>query len=104
MTGVNLPEQFWDILSWDKLAHAVVYALQCGLILWGGHRNKAATTLDQRVVIAALLISIAYGILMEVIQYGFFPNRFFEVQDIIANIIGSFIGLYVYRRYFLIKT
>ena len=104
MPGINLPETFWDILSWDKLAHAVVYALQCALILWGGHRAQAAATLNQPLAIIALLISGVYGILMEVIQYSFFPNRFFEVQDIIANIIGSFIGLYVYQRYFLIKT
>ncbi len=103
MPGVNLPETFWDILSWDKLAHAIVYAIQCMLILWGGHKAKAATSLSQRLIIIALTISGAYGILMEIVQYSFFPNRYFEVQDIIANIIGSFIGLYLYRRYFFIN-
>ncbi len=74
------------------------------LILWGGHKAKNASTLNQGLIIIALVISGGYGILMELIQYGFFPNRYFEVQDIIANIIGSLIGLYLYRRYFLIKT
>ena len=48
----------------------------------------------------ALGISIIYGIGMEVVQYTFFPGRFFEIPDIIANIIGSILGLYLFKRFF----
>ena len=35
-----------------------------------------------------------YGVMMEIDAiYSFFPGRYFEVLDIIANIIGSFVGL-----------
>jgi VanZ family protein len=44
----------------------------------------------------------AYGVLMEIMQFAFFKGRYFEVLDIIANIIGSFTGLFVFK-YFINK-
>ena len=45
----------------------------------------------------ALIISILYGISIEVIQFTFFPGRYFENLDILANIIGSFTGLFLFN-------
>ena len=45
-----------------------------------------------------------YGILMEGMQYAFFPGRYFEVLDIIANIIGAIIGLIFFQKFFMSKT
>ena len=43
-----------------------------------------------------LLILIAYGGFIEVSQY-FTPDRCAEYQDIVADIIGAFIGLKIYK-------
>ena len=70
------------------------------MLLLGGFTHNRALALEQKGIIIALGVSIIYGIGMEVIQYTFFPGRFFEIPDIIANIIGSFLGLYLFKRYY----
>lgn len=46
------------------------------------------------------IFSICVGILMEFIQGHYLPGRFYEINDIIANIIGSIAGLVLYQRIF----
>lgn len=41
-----------------------------------------------------------YGILLEFVQWAFFPHRFFEVWDMIANITGSIISYLLYLWWF----
>ena len=98
MGGVNLPASWLDFIALDKVGHLVVYGLFCILLLGGFARNRTRE-LKQNGIIMALGISIIYGIGMEVVQYSFFPGRFFELPDIIANIIGSILGLYLFKRF-----
>jgi len=42
-----------------------------------------------------LLILVGYGIFIELSQY-FTPNRMAEVKDVLADLLGSFIGLKLY--------
>lgn len=95
--SVKVP-RLTNILEPDKLAHIAAYGVMAALLLWGFHRTAG---ISSATMAAAILISALYGISMEFIQYAFFPNRFFEVLDIIANIIGSMLG--VFGLYFLIK-
>jgi len=87
---INLPQTWWDLYSPDKFGHAFVYAVLCWLLIKASQKEVV-----RNAAFLALIISSGYGILMEVVQYSFFPNRFFEVYDIIANISGSFIGLWL---------
>jgi len=43
-----------------------------------------------------LLILVGYGTFIEVSQY-FLPDRMAEMKDILADLIGSFIGLKLYK-------
>ncbi|MEM0991612.1 MAG: VanZ family protein [Bacteroidota bacterium] len=87
--GVNLPSTLSDIIAWDKLAHAFVYLVLCYLI----YHNLIQKTSKKRAKVYALTLSIGYGILMEIVQYSFFPNRYFEFLDIFANIVGSILSI-----------
>lgn len=87
--AVTVP-RFSNLLEPDKLAHAAAYFVLAGFLLWGFHRTVGVSPV---VLAAAIVISSLYGASMEVIQYTFFPNRYFEVNDIIANIIGSILGV-----------
>ena len=49
-----------------------------------------------------IFLVISYGILMELIQNFFFTDRHFEILDIIANIIGSILGVFLFN--FLLKN
>ena len=51
----------------------------------------------------ALLLSIIVGILLEILQIILFFRRFFDFQDLIANIIGAIGGVFL-NKLFSIKT
>lgn len=87
--AVTVP-RFSNLLEPDKFAHAAAYFVLAGSLLWGFYRTVGLSPL---VLAAAIMVSSLYGISMEVVQYTFFPNRAFEVFDIIANIIGSILGV-----------
>lgn len=90
MPKQSLPKIELDLMSPDKLAHALVYMILVVAIYWGLSKNKALNTKN---IIMAICLGSFYGILMEVAQYLFFPGRYFEFLDIIANIIGSIASL-----------
>jgi len=96
--GIDLPESWMDFIAMDKLGHAVVYGALTYLLL-RGFKKEDRTGFAGNTAVSALIISIVYGISMELMQYLFFPGRFFEVYDIIANIIGSIIGRYIFKYF-----
>ena len=87
--GVSLPPDIFELLTWDKLAHAFVYFILCYLL----YSSFSRKTNKRKAIIYAISISISYGILMEITQYSFFPNRYFEFFDIFANIVGSILNV-----------
>lgn len=97
-SSVSLPETFWDILALDKLAHAIVYGILNLLVFHAFFKEKKLTN---KTKVLSILFCSLFGVLMEFIQYTFFPNRYFEVLDIFANIIGIFGSLYIFP-FFLI--
>ncbi|MEZ4988491.1 MAG: VanZ family protein [Saprospiraceae bacterium] len=88
LPGKQLPQVTW-LSSPDKWAHAFVYGvLATGILLsWSPNLH-----LKKRYQLAFLLASL-YGISMEIVQFTFFPGRYFEVWDIVANITGAFVAL-----------
>ncbi|MCB0662355.1 MAG: VanZ family protein [Saprospiraceae bacterium] len=96
VAGINLPERLLDLISTDKVAHFIVYSILTCLYLLGffikGKEIKFYP-LGLFVITAASL----YGVMMEILQYYFFPGRFFEILDIVANISGAFAGFYLFR-------
>lgn len=95
MPGKNLPQiNLGELLEADKIAHVGVYLILTLLIFRGLSRRKR---LDTRNVVWAILISIGYGIFLELGQYYFFPGRYFEFFDIVANIIGSISSLIILK-------
>ena len=79
----------------DKLVHFIFYFVLTILIRTNLKSNQNIFH------IAAIVIAILYGVVMELIQEGFISGRHFDYFDIIANIIGSLGGSCVY--YFLIR-
>lgn len=87
MPGAQLPK--FNLFSIDKLAHAGVYGILTWLLLWGMGRAQPNTPLRPAQVAGAILFATGYGILMEFVQYAFIPGRFYEIDDMIANAVGS---------------
>ena len=86
MPGVQLPN--FSLFTADKLAHAVVYGVLLYLILVGISKVRGQRP-GWWAGVWALLFAGAYGVMMEFVQYAFIPGRFYEVDDMLANIGGA---------------
>ncbi len=95
MGGINLPQSLWEIVAVDKIGHFLVYAILVILLLIGLKKSKL--DLSTKRVTWVLLSCIGYSIMLEFVQLYFFPHRYFEYLDILANIIGCTLGYLVYK-------
>lgn len=87
---VQLPKI--NLFSVDKLGHAAAYALLVWLLLWGiwKFRNREINSLEKFLVFG---FASAYGAFMEWVQGNYFPNRYFEYDDMLANAAGAFLAV-----------
>lgn len=93
----RMPAFSWSNLwSFDKFGHAIFYCIFAYLIMFGLHRQNG-NFFPGRVLLYGVLIASLYGFLMECLQTLFSPSRYFELLDIIANIIGSFTAILIYK-------
>lgn len=96
--GVKPPRIMPDLLEPDKLAHAAAYCVLATLVTWGFARNGYSFW---KAVLWSTLFSITYGVTMELLQYQFFPNRYFKVWDMVANTTGCLISILL--SFYIIK-
>ncbi len=102
-SGIKVPESLSDLTGTDKLGHFVIYAIFSILMLFGVFKIRNAMPSNPNAFLIVIVCSI-YGVLMELMQFTFFTGRYFEVLDIIANIIGSIGGLFVFKYIFNKKS
>lgn len=76
---------FFDIAHLDKLIHIFIFFLLSALFI-------LPTEYSNSKYLIIVLLSSCYGILMEYVQKYFVPNRSFDIWDIVADIIGSFLA------------
>lgn len=82
----------------DKLVHFVFYF---GLVVLAA---KAAKEISKgilkpgKTLIYIVVFAIVYGILIELLQYGFTENRHGDVLDVLANSLGAVTGMLVVKR------
>ena len=87
--GKDLPNSnIWQI---DKVVHFALYLILAYLLF-----ASAANRLHKTQLIL-LAISMIYGFIIECIQDFFLLDRFFDWNDVLANSVGAFIGVVVFR-------
>ncbi len=97
ISGNRLPKIDLGWIQPDKVGHFGVYFIFSVLLYYG---LSPLFSKEKKVALLAIIISALYGIAMEIIQFLFFPGRFFEYLDIIANISGSIGSLIVINYFF----
>jgi VanZ family protein len=104
LPGQVLPQEDWmSKISLDKLIHIGLFA---GLVfLWCGVVKKKEKFFKsvQQIYVWIALGGCVYGILMEIVQKYFIPNRSFDIIDMLADAIGSIIGVVVATKLFVKK-
>ena len=96
MPGNQLPKIEW-LMTPDKFGHAAVYGIFTFFLLKAGRFYFESV---QKNKFFAAGIAILYGISMEIVQKTFFPYRYFEYSDIVANIIGVLLTLWIINLFF----
>lgn len=74
----------------DKLIHFILYLVF--VLLWSLIAEKAMSSL-QKFWLA--VVSIAFGVAIELLQSTMAMGRSYEINDIMANSVGCFIGILI---------
>ena len=91
LPGSAFPKENWlTRISFYKIVHVSFFAAL--LFLW-------RTAFDQafkNITAILLVLAFVYGLLIEIIQSKWVPNRSFDVYDIVADAGGSILGIFVW--------
>jgi glycopeptide antibiotics resistance protein len=100
LPGDRFPElTFLEWLKPDKIVHLVLFGVLCFLLLRGFNRQNNFSVLNKNSIALALLISISYGGIVELLQTYVFIHRSGDIRDAAANAIGALIGYWIYKKY-----
>lgn len=80
----------------DKLLHFACYALLGALFLRAFNTTSIKHNL-KLVLILSVLLSALYGISDEIHQH-FVPYRTADPMDVLADLLGSLAGVYIYQK------
>jgi VanZ family protein len=102
--GTELPKFTWQNKIWlDKWIHIFLFMVL--VVLWcrvySRGKNKVGNT--SNIYLRIMVIGIAYGVGMEIVQKYFIPFRSFDVGDIIADAVGCITGYLVLRKMFYVR-
>ena len=87
----------------DKVAHIIMYAGFAYACLWGYRKQFVSNGLayQKRAILLTVIISIAYGGLTEIMQETItILHRSGDWRDLIADAIGTVIGVLVFYLFF----
>ena len=94
LPGSAIPKDDWLDRIWaDKWVHIGIFTVL--IFLWC--RALQITALMKFVIV--IIVAVLYGLVVEIVQDRFIPSRSFDLTDLLADFIGSLIGLWVWIRY-----
>ena len=80
-----------SFIDYDKIVHIIFYLVMSYLLC----RSIGKTKMSY--ILLSIVVCSLYGSLIEYLQGALDLGRYFDYYDIIANIIGSLIGAFIYR-------
>lgn|SRR5690606_3553174 len=90
-TGGFISENFLGIGT-DKWGHAFIFSVFVFFLMQGLIKTWRFSFLLPKIRFIAVLISIAYAGIVELVQHFFTSGRIADINDFIADIIGSLLG------------
>lgn len=98
LPGSAFPKSGWLAkIAFDKWVHIGLFGLFTFLVCWALQvRLKSG-------VVITFLSAVLYGILVEVVQDQFIPNRSFDLGDWGADIVGSVVGIWFWNLRYIKK-
>jgi len=92
--GQHIPEitSFWEWIGFDKIVHVLIFAPFTFLILNGVRQQYLVSSRRYLYALIAVGVSLAYGLLTEVLQAHVFVGRYGNAFDFYADSIGAIVG------------
>ena len=90
------------VVGLDKVVHLLMYATFAFLCLWGYRKQFISKGLvyQKKALLLAVVISIFYGGLTEILQEYFVPGRTGDWFDFLADSIGTLLGVFVFHLFY----
>ena len=90
------------VVGLDKVVHLLMYATFAFLCLWGYRKQFVSNglTYQKKALLLAVVISIFYGGLTEMLQEYLVPGRTGDWFDFLADSIGNLLGVYVFLLFY----
>jgi len=92
--GNDLPNSKFFIPHFDKIVHVGMYFFICIFLISPFEKSRFG-----KGYVAALLVSLFIGALLEVLQSTVAVNRSGNIADFIADFIGALLALALYRYF-----
>lgn len=83
----------------DKIAHAIMFGELTWMILLDWQRKHAWEKVKMSTILIVAFSSSLFGILIEFLQAAMQLGRGFEYADMAADLIGSFICVFIYKYF-----
>lgn len=101
LPGAAFPKEKWFDKIWlDKWIHVCLFSVM--VFLW----CRVAVQLTWKKIRFFYEIAFyffMYGVAMEFVQKYFIPNRSFDVKDMIADGIGTVVGVLIFSKMYIKK-
>ena len=86
-----------DFSHFDKILHIIIHAFL--FIVWACYVISLKKNISlNKIYLFLFLGALIYGILIEVLQEQFVPTRGADVFDVVANLFGLVLGVFVIHR------
>lgn len=96
LAPLNGAPTFNFVLPIDKLVHILIYLSLS--FLWISYIDKATVNLLGSPILIVVFICFFYGIVIEAVQELFIPLRKADFLDVLANMIGVFFGVILFKN------
>ena len=102
--GAKFPKVGWQDKIWfDKWVHIVLFMVLVVAWCWFYAGKKDQRPNNKKTFFTIAILSLLYGIIMEIVQEQFIPNRSFEIPDIVSDGVGALIGYFIAVNKYLKK-
>ena len=86
----------WELISFSTASHAFVFFLLAVLMLRSFTNQSAFYFLYQNAGLATFIVSVSFGVMIELLQTTMGLGREGDIMDVVSNTIGTFFGILVY--------
>jgi len=103
LPGTEFPKITWLNKIWiDKWVHIFLFLIL--VILWcKAYWSKQKKENFRKFFFRVAVLSLIYGVMMELVQHFFIPFRSFDLLDIVADGVGSISGFFLINRWYIKK-